>query len=434
MAYGDTKYTRTRGSSGGSSYSYDYDDEGRGRSKDLYEEFSRRFQLTRANLFDETIISNAFIIRLVSGTTWRYNLHDFVEGIGYTYNNSVSDFDNADGRIKRDIEKACDKGVWKQFLQRVLDVYSDKAEIDWMEGIARGIISIGHSIVWRQEEEKRQAERLQRLQEENDELRKEAQLTVGALQSDFEEAFKIRESYDQYEGDWLDDPVTGYMTGQGFGEEVTYRQGIKFQVTLSLDLSNSMRHNRVADMAQEVAINLHIAMDQLCEMYPGQIFFQAFTFSYDINEWTGSSTVEKLGRGAKRVELKEREIDSQVEGVHIGAAEKLKDVWFEGQDTWMYPLFEEIEKWEIEESAPGCVKLDLVISDAVLEHPKDIRDSDVIQDRRDGSLQTIILNLMPERHWHNGALPRHCVQYPVNQDNLAGIARTLISEFLQVHL
>ena len=446
MAYGDTRSTRGRSGGGGSSN--EYNDEGRGYSSDMYEKFTRRFDGNCANLFDETVLTASFIESLIQWTTYRYNVHDFVEGINYQAYTKVSDFDNGDGRIKRDITKICDDATWKKFLARVLAIKDERAERLWMSNIGSAIYSGIREEVWRADDEKRKAIQLTRQEEEVAEYRKNADLTVGALHSDFEASFKIQEQYGQREGDWLDDPVSAYLTGYGFGEETRQAAGVKFQVTLSLDLSNSMRHNGVHEKAREVAINLQMAFEQLVAQYPDQIYFGSFLFSYDIDEEVESSTyrwgsyrktwnyVRRLGRGAKALESSSYQENTWNEhpDAYLGKAELFKNVWFDGEDTWLYPLFGKIEAWENEHSDNGAIKLDLIISDAVLEHPSDIRQSDVIQDRRDGSLQSIILNLMPEGNWHNGALPRNCVQYSVNKDNLAGTARQLISEFLQIYV
>ena len=120
MAYGDTRSTRGRSGGGGSSN--EYNDEGRGYSSDMYEKFTRRFDGNCANLFDETVLTASFIESLIQWTTYRYNVHDFVEGINYQAYTKVSDFDNADGRIKRDITKICDDATWKKFLAHVLAI------------------------------------------------------------------------------------------------------------------------------------------------------------------------------------------------------------------------------------------------------------------------------------------------------------------------
>jgi hypothetical protein len=97
-------------------------------------------------------------------------------------------------------------------------------------------------------------------------------------------------------------------------------------------------------------------------------------------------------------------------------------------------LLEEIEKWEKEESDPGAVRLDIVLTDAVFEHKKDIRESDVIQERRDGQLQTVFLNFMPEKEWLNSTLPKRCFMIKVDKDNVAGILRNVLSEFVGAQL
>ena len=105
-----------------------------------------------------------------------------------------------------------------------------------------------------------------------------------------------------------------------------------------------------------------------------------------------------------------------------------------GEDTWYSALLSRIEKWETKNSEPGAVRLDLVITDGVFEHAKDLTECNRIQERRDGSLQTVFLNFLSMDEWSDTKLPRHCVQYLANVDNIAGLSRTVLHEFVSSYM
>ena len=177
-----------------------------------------------------------------------------------------------------------------------------------------------------------------------------------------------------------------------------------------------------------------MTLESIQKEYVGDVFTAAFKFS-----------LEDDGKHAARITIPNWERDRVKDECYLGMMERWRvtqrsggwndqDATFSGEDTWMYPLFTEIEKWENAESDPGAIRLDIVITDAVLEHPKDIRESSIIQERRDGTLQTVLLNLMPEDRWLDSTLPLRCVQYPANRDNLAGLLRNVLAEFVSVYV
>jgi hypothetical protein len=159
----------------------------------------------------------------------------------------------------------------------------------------------------------------------------------------------------------------------------------------------------------------------------GNLFTAYFTFSED--SWNG--------KGKQVRDMKFGEGDEFNNFNHFRPSE-VKGWYghgpYDGTDTFITPLFERIEKWEAAESDPGAIKLDIILTDAVLEHASDIREAAVVMERRDGALQAILLNFMPEGQWHDATLPRRCVQYPANKDNIDGMLRNLLSEFVAIQL
>lgn len=260
-------------------------------------------------------------------------------------------------------------------------------------------------------------------EEKTSKILDDAELTAGLLRSDFADVFRWREVYGQRDGDWLDDPVAAYATGYGFGEEVRERSGIKLQVTVSIDLSNSMKYNGINEVAVDAFCTIYLSMKSLQQEHPGDLYIAPFEFS-------GGET----GRHAMQVKANTWRDKDEYDLGEMELWRNASRVSFDGEDTWMYPLLVAIERWENENSDPGAVRLDIVITDAVLEHPKDIRESSKIQERRDGNLQTVLLNLMPEEDWLDTTLPLKCVQYPANPDNLAGLLRNVLAQFVSVYV
>jgi hypothetical protein len=282
----------------------------------------------------------------------------------------------------------------------------------------------------REQHEEWTAKRIAQQTEEANHYRQNADLAAGMLQSDCHDVYGITEKHNQYYGDWMENPVALLTGGDGWGRSIKERTGIKLQITLSLDVSNSMWHNRVASNAVTTFIELGMALDALQDTYPGSVYTQQFVFAMN-EDGKGARSLSRLANYRGYVE-------GENAGESMGKYDVVRD-WVRsqplmaGEDTWITPLFTTIESWENEESDPGCVRLDLILTDAVLEHPTDVRKAGDIQERRDGALQTILLNFLEEDEWLNGALPSHCYQYPANTGNAAGLLRKLLMEFVSVY-
>lgn len=433
MAKGDVRSYRGRGGGmGGGSW---YDDEGRGASKELWKWFKAAWMLaeySREWLFN---LEDKDYYRLVDDSTTRYNLLDICH-LWATKEEEERIGRKTDSRARRLVEKKHDEDTWYRFHTAMVEGY--ERHLAEMERRNREFRN--KYLEDRQKAaEEREAQRVVVLQEDREHIAQEVELTAGALRSDVHQAVSMKEIYDRDEGEWIDDPVTAYQTGYGFGDEIKERGGIKLQVTVSLDLSNSMWYNNIALAAANAFREIGMSLLQLEEEHQGDLFVEFFTFSQD--SW------EKRGRKAGKLNPAHR-----IHGFGVTDEEReafgrfvqyrpsaLKDDWgvrcmFDGEDTWITPLFEEIEKWEDKESDPTAARLDLIITDAVLEHPTDIRVVDDIQTRRDGNLQTVMLNFMPEEDWLGSTLPLRCVQYPANSDNISGMLRTVLTHFLAVYL
>lgn len=431
-AKGDVKAYRGRGGGGGGGGGWpEYDDEGRGLSKSIYEEFAQRFEYVDydcSSLFEVTGY-NAW--KLIAKTTFRYNIKD---GPKYYDRNDYNDREpgwlekrmrSDTSRIAQLVKKHCGEDTWLSFYNHILDEYTkyrnEQARIKRERDLEL-------DAKWKSQQEAADAKRLVVLQEETRSMREEVELTAGMLRSDFDEALRMREVYGVRDGEWIDDVVGACTTGYGFAEEIQERSGVKLQVTVSLDCSNSMYHNHIANDAVTAFRTIYMALEALQAEHQGDVYIQAFVFS----RWAdgkGANTADSAGNPIYHIpdEYRLGVMDRYRNDVSVSAL-------FNGEDTWVYPLFEKIEAWENKNSDPGAIRLDIVITDAVLEHTSDIRQSSVIQERRNGALQTVFLNLMPEERWINSTLPQRCLQYPANKDNLGGLLRNLLAEFVSVNV
>lgn len=446
MARGDKKSSGRGGYSGGGS-SYSYNDAGRGNSKNHYEVFLRGWERAGyARIWlegGEDGLGDTTLYNVCYHTTYRYTVHDWAT-------HRFDDPEGNDGRVRRLVIQKCDLAAWRKLQARAKDVY-DKA---MKELEARRAEREQQGEIYRASF---QAEQLKRKEELRLQARNNANLVAGSFRSDFHDAFTYRDSYGHREGDWLEDPVDAVANRAGFGVEEERATGLKVQITVSIDRSNSMAHNRAANgerfskVAGSMYRDLWLALEQMKREFPDSLFIGAFEFAFDTDErviktdWYRGEYVEYVPRPGRGAECLSHHITYSGEWRDmewsdeetLGAVQSYMESYeykFSGEDTWFYPLFELIEKWEQRWSDPGAVKLDLILSDAVIEHPTDITRSDVIQERRDGALQTVILNLLPEHEWVNSDLPAYCVQYPANPDNLSGLLRTLISNFVGAYI
>lgn len=245
----------------------------------------------------------------------------------------------------------------------------------------------------------------------------DARLMAGALQSEFASAIGWRERYNQPEGDWLADPVDALTTGYGFGEEVRTSRGIKMQVNLCLDCSNSMSHNGLESIAQDTLRTIYVALRMAASELPEG--------SLVVNVWTWAGNTD--GKWVSHITSKKN-----VESTLDNPLGPLDGWWasFDGEDTWISPLFAKLENWENRYGDPGAFRLDIIITDGVLEHLTDQREGDKIQERRDGALQTVVLNFLPIEDWSDSRVPKRCVQYPATHDNLMGLMRGVLGQWL----
>lgn len=414
------KYTGTRGGGGFSraSYSTSYvsaESMAKSRSNTLYDQFESAFRA--ADYSSEWLVdglSNHFLYAMVHDMVWRYSIHDWAF-------KRFDDPDDNDGRVRRLVVKECSVDVWRALQERASKLWEARR----ME----------KEVAERAADEERanqraafQAEQLILEQQYQAELQQEVRPIADVLTTDMATTLANRDKYGMTTGDWVDSAVDCITTGDGFGAEVQTVHGLKLQITLSLDMSNSNTYNytskgnRVSDVSAKAFQHFHMALSQMALQYSGALFFCGFTFADD--GWSDS----QQGKSVKCLHVEPDQDATEVLSQRvIGRNTKPR---FGGSDTWFYPLFEAIEVWENKHSDPSCARLDLILTDAVIEHKNDIIKSSIVQERRNGNLQTILLNFLPEHEWVNSTLPKRCAQYPINEDNLGGTLTTLIAEFV----
>lgn len=274
-------------------------------------------------------------------------------------------------------------------------------------------------------------ERQRQAREAKERLVDEARLTAGHLHSELAAALAWKERYDQHYGEWLDDPVAA-LTGQGgFGEEVRYSTGIKLEVNIALDCSNSMYYNGLHSVAVNTMRTLYMALELVSKQLPPG--------SLTLNAWCWALSSD--GKYVRHLNVKRNfwsdEVLGQVEMDDenpLGAMEQLpsedyKSGWT-GEDTWIYPLLEAIDKWEQQSGDPGAYRLDIILSDGVLEHPTDVRKGDEVQFRRNGNLQSVILNFLPMESWGDYNVPNRCVQYEATVENIGSLMRSVLGDWV----
>jgi hypothetical protein len=270
----------------------------------------------------------------------------------------------------------------------------------------------------------REAERIKVEEEDWQKVFQVVNLTAGMLVSDIHQVVTSTEKPADY-GDAIEDVIDAYQGSGGWLLDVNQAKGVKLQITLSLDMSNSMKYNGLDRVAAATFRDLGMTLKALQATYPDDMYTAFFQFSDDNHN----------GRGMRAIRLETPQSDSRFGEFKsfVPSIIENRGVSYDGTDTWFYPLFVEIEKWEKKYSDPGAVRLDLIITDAVVEHAKDIRESNKIQERRDGALYTIMLNFAPEEEWVNSTLPKRCFQMKVDKDNIAGILRKILAEFVSMY-
>ena len=395
------------------------------KSKSLWERFEERFSETPTEEFLLAIGEQTCYEYLYLSTV-RYNLMDFA------YKSWHPGWDeHRDTRAHRLVSKKLSEEAWDRFYEHMVQCYDRVDEKLKKQRTEDAEARSGKHEAYMAQQK---AERIRVAEEDWDKIQDNVRMTSGLFLSDLHATFQPEEAIGSA-GDFIHDPVDALMGGDsGWAYDKQKAVGTKLQITLSLDLSNSMVYNRCHVEAAHTFRDLGMLLKALQATYQDSLFVSFYEFSKD-SYWGGGrgKNVERMTM--PRYHNEEDKPFGEFGEYRPSAIEKLETSWrtegmFTGTDTYFAPLFSEIEKWEREDSDAGAVKLDIVLTDAVMEHPGDIREASTVQTRRDGRLQTVFLNFLPEDDWADSSLPKFCYQVPVTTKNVGGILRQIMAEFI----
>ena len=250
----------------------------------------------------------------------------------------------------------------------------------------------------------------------------DSRLAAGFLHTEIASAISHKNVYDRYDGDWLDDPVAAVTAGYGFGEEVSTSVGIKLQVNICLDCSNSMYYNKLTEVSTAAVRTMYMALKLAGDQLPEG--------SLVVNAWLWAKGQDGKGIRNLNTDWGSEFSDDNPLGPMANLPSSSGSIGWDGEDTWLHPLLQRLGDWEHYNGDAGAYRLDLIISDGMLEHKTDPAKGDKIQDRRDGNLQTIILNFLPVEDWGDYRVPNRCVQYPADADNLLALMRQIFGSWV----
>lgn len=236
-------------------------------------------------------------------------------------------------------------------------------------------------------------------------LGRRANIDTGDFVAELSTVMRTRHRYGLAEGEFIEDVERVFTDGQVFGEEERRPTDVQLQITVSMDRSKSTFANGVARIGGRAFIALDKTVRQAALDLPeGCLTYQPFTFA-------GGATRE-TPEGVRR---------------YNGQWWLPSDDW---ADTRITPLFRAIQRWEQTVGNPDAFKLDIVITDGVLEHRKDVAEANRIQVERNGRGAVVMLNFLPREEWGDYHMPSRTVMYEVTEDNLAARLRTVIAEVL----
>lgn len=263
-------------------------------------------------------------------------------------------------------------------------------------------------------------ERREKLEED---LKHASNLEVGDFLAELSTAMRYRERGGLESGDFLDDVDRLFTDGRAFGEEIAWPSGTHLQVAVAIDCSYSMWANGIMSVAGPAAMQLHQYLSAaVAELPEGALTYAPFVWALDHSDGRKKS---EHGRTAYQVS---GDFLRSLEGARLDG--NMVMLTTAGHDTYIAPLFRKIQTWERDHD-PNAYRIDLVITDGVLEHRDDVIEATKVQEERDGRLSTVMLNFLPRREWSDYALPDRCFQREVNARNLATVLREALSEAVQ---
>lgn len=268
----------------------------------------------------------------------------------------------------------------------------------------------------------------------------ESNIVVGEFVSELSSAIRFRMKYGLGQGDWIEEPERFYTDGLVFGEEQAVASQVKLQITLSLDASTSMWMNNIMRYAGPTALSLDRVIRKGMEDLPqGTVHYAPFIFHEKAHKLPASYFNSYAGRldYSRKQQGDEQAWPNYPTGEQFGRAVELgeiapggfrSDFKLSGTETRIAPLFQALSDWEQREGDIHATRLDIVLTDGVLESVRDVEAADRIQQDRNGKLKTVLLNFLPMADWDHFTLPGRCSQVAVTPANLDAVIRDTLSE------
>ena len=274
-------------------------------------------------------------------------------------------------------------------------------------------------------------------------------LVVGEFLAELASAIRFRMKIGQSYGDWVEEPARMFSDGLIFATEEAVASSVKLQITVSLDVSTSMWMNGIMKYAGPAFIALdRVIRKSMMDLPEGSVHYAPFVFHGEafeipaafLNMYAGELDYKgvKLREGQRqhsvawpnhpRVDL----FEAAIAHGQIPRDSVITRYQMSGAETKVAPLFEAIEKWEKEKGDTSAVRLDIVLTDGVLESVKDVEAATRVQERRNGKLRTVMLNFLDPKEWGEGgskfSMPSRCNQYAVTPERLTSSIRDILSE------
>jgi hypothetical protein len=268
----------------------------------------------------------------------------------------------------------------------------------------------------------------------------ESNIEVGDFLSELAAAIRFRMKLGQSQGDWIEEPERMFSDGLIFATEEAVASEVKLQITLSLDTSTSMWMNKIMKHAGPAVLAFdRIIRKAMQDLPQGSVTYQPFIFhgtahpvpAAYLNSYVGKA-VWASGQDADQTIWpnypRQEQLRAAKEAGEAPEGAGVHDYKLSGEDTRIAPLFKVIQDWEQIHGDPNAVRLDIVITDGVLEEDGDVEIATGVQEERNGKLRTVLLNFLPLDQWSNYQLPDRCAQFAVDAENLDRSVRDILSE------
>lgn len=275
-----------------------------------------------------------------------------------------------------------------------------------------------------------------------EELRSEqaSNISVGDFVSELATAVRFRMKTGQSQGDWIEEPERMFTDGLIFATQQAVAADVKLQITLSLDASTSMWMNRLMKHAGPAVVEIdRIIRKAIQDLPQGSVTYAAFIFHETAHQVPPQYLSSYVGV-AKKADGEEasdsiwpivprwEDFKAATDEGYLPKDALRSDIKLSGNDTRIAPLFQAIRDWEQKEGDPSAVRVDIVLTDGVLEEEGDVETATKLQEERNGKLRTVLLNFLPLDQWENYQLPDRCAQFAVDAENLDRSIREILSE------